>query len=175
MSPETVTVAVFEIKVSAAEVAVTVTDESLMGGVLGAVYVVAAPLAVAVGDSEPQGGVEHDTVHVTPLFAESLETVALICCVPLACIVADAGETATLMGGGGVEWLLPQPTMPKVKTATTKTCGNDTRWKDMTDLHVLVPPAFSFPNWKRQRGARETFAVAQIAAIQLQLFAEASL
>jgi len=144
---------VFEINVSAADVAVTVTAESLIGGVLGAVYVVTAPLAVDLGDSEPQGGVGHDSVQVTPLFAESLDTVALICCVPLACIVADAGETATLMGGGGAEGLLPQPTMPIVKAATKKICGNDTRWKDMTDLHVLVLPAFSFPNWKRQRGA----------------------
>ena len=61
---------------SATDVAVTVTLR-FAATVLGAVYDVATPLAVAVGDTVPQGAVEQDTVHVTPLFDESLSTVAV--------------------------------------------------------------------------------------------------
>ena len=44
---------------------------------------VAAPLAVAAGETVPHGDAEHDTVQVTPLFAESLVTVATsVACVP---------------------------------------------------------------------------------------------
>jgi hypothetical protein len=49
---------------SLTEIAVTVT---WFGGLLvGAVYVVAAPLAVEVGETNPHDEVEQDTVHVTP-------------------------------------------------------------------------------------------------------------
>jgi hypothetical protein len=61
---------------SATDVAVTATSR-FAATELGAVYVVATPLAVAVGDTEPQGAVEHDTVQVTPLFDESFTTVAV--------------------------------------------------------------------------------------------------
>jgi hypothetical protein len=60
---------------------------------------VGTPLAVDVGDTEPQDGAEHETVQVTPLFAESFATVAVNCCVPLACTVAEVGETVTVSGG----------------------------------------------------------------------------
>ena len=62
---------------------------------------VGTPLAVDVGDTEPQDGAEHETVQLTPLFAESLVTVAVNCCVFLACTVADVGETVTVIGGAG--------------------------------------------------------------------------
>ena len=52
---------------SATEVAVTVMATSVGGGAAGAVYVVAAPLAVAVGDTLPQGADEHDRLQLTPL------------------------------------------------------------------------------------------------------------
>jgi hypothetical protein len=49
---------------SLTEVAVTVT---WFGGLLdGAVYVVEAPLAVELGETEPHDDVEQDTFHVTP-------------------------------------------------------------------------------------------------------------
>jgi len=76
------------------EVAVTVTVKSLGGGA-GAVYVVAAPLAVDVGATLPQGAVEQDTVHVTPLLLESPATVAVSCVVPVPATVVVEGTTVT--------------------------------------------------------------------------------
>ena len=58
---------------------------------------VTLPLAVDVGETEPQGGVEHDTAQVTPSLLESLATVAVNCCEPFASKVADVGETATVI------------------------------------------------------------------------------
>ena len=52
---------------SATEVATIVICTSADGGGAGgAVYVVAAPLAVAVGDTLPQGADEHDRLQLTP-------------------------------------------------------------------------------------------------------------
>jgi hypothetical protein len=48
------------------------------GGPGGAVYVVATPLAVVVGETLPHGAVGHVTLHDTPLFAESFITTAVI-------------------------------------------------------------------------------------------------
>ena len=58
---------------------------------------VAAPLAVVAGEIVPQG--EHDTVQVTPLFAESLVTVAVNCVVVPAATVAEPGATETVIVG----------------------------------------------------------------------------
>jgi hypothetical protein len=63
--------------------------------------VVATPLAVVVGETVPHGVGEQDTVQVTPLFAESLVTVAVNCDVAPACTVAVLGvtETETVLAG----------------------------------------------------------------------------
>jgi|SRR5713101_3174359 len=74
----TVIVAEEDAAASATEVAVIVTCKSEGGGVDGAVYVVAAPLAVVVGEIFPQGAGEHDTLQLTPLLLGSLVTVATI-------------------------------------------------------------------------------------------------
>jgi hypothetical protein len=66
----------------ATEVAVMVTVKSLPGGVVGAVYVVAIPLAVVVWEISPHGAKGHDMDQFTPFFAESLVTVAVTCIVP---------------------------------------------------------------------------------------------
>jgi hypothetical protein len=103
---------------SATDVAVTVTLR-FAATVLGAVYVVAAPLAVAVGDTEPQGAVEHVTVHVTPLFDESFTTLAMkftVC--PESTLCGVDGETLTEISGGGGGGALAAP-HPKLQTATT--------------------------------------------------------
>ena len=67
---DTVTASTVTVVVSATElktdVAVIVTERSLAGGVLAAVYMVGAPLNVEVGEIVPQGGVEQDTLQVTP-------------------------------------------------------------------------------------------------------------
>jgi len=62
--------------------------------------VVAAPLAVALGETVPHGAGEHDTVHVTPLFAGSLVTVAVNCDVAAARTVAMLGATETAIAAG---------------------------------------------------------------------------
>ena len=84
----------------ATEVAVIVTCKSEGGGVGGAVYVVAAPLAVAVGEMLPQGAGEHDTLQLTPLWLGSLLTVATIfgTTVP-ACTDETGTVTETLIEG----------------------------------------------------------------------------
>jgi hypothetical protein len=91
----TVTVAAADAEGLETEVAVMVTVKLLAGGVVGAVYVVAAPLAVPVGKTEPHGVGEHDTVQLTPLFAGSLLTVAVNCAVAAACTDAEFGVTTT--------------------------------------------------------------------------------
>ena len=83
---------------SATEVAVTVTCTSLAGRG-GAVNVVAAPLAVAVGETLPQGAAGQDTVQVTPLWVGSLATVATSGVVPFAITVAVAGATVITTAG----------------------------------------------------------------------------
>ena len=62
----------------------------------GAVYTVAAPLAVDAGDTVPHGGAEHDTFHVTPLLLASFATVAEKACVPSANTAAELGDTETV-------------------------------------------------------------------------------
>ena len=101
----------------------TVTFALAASGVGGAVYVVATLLAVLVGDTEPQGGVEHETVQLTPRFCESLATAAVNCCVLPAGTVAEPGETATLMEAGGVvlEEPPPHPNCPMARTMQAKT------------------------------------------------------
>jgi hypothetical protein len=81
--------------------------------------VVAAPLAVAVGETVPHGVGEQDTVQVTPLFAGSLMTVAVNCAVAPACTVPVFGVTETPIAGGGVE-LIPPP-HPKLLPTRTRT------------------------------------------------------
>lgn len=80
---------------------------------------VATPLAVAPGETVPHGAVEHETDHVTPLFPESLVTVAVTCIVAPACTVVVPAETETLIGGAGVE-LVPPP-HPKLLTTRART------------------------------------------------------
>ena len=72
---------------------------------------VAIPLAVAVGETVPQGVGEQDTVQVTPLFAGSLVTVAVNCAVAPACTVAVLGVTETVTLG------LPPPPQPAMTIA----------------------------------------------------------
>ncbi len=94
----TVMLAVVDAKGLATEVAVSVTVKSL-AGVLGAVYVVGVPLGVEVGKTVPHDVTEHETVQVTPLFAESLVTVAVNCAVAPAASVAVFGATETVIPG----------------------------------------------------------------------------
>jgi hypothetical protein len=62
----------------ATEVAVIVTLRSAAGVAAGAVYIAAVPLAVVSGDTVPQGGGAHETLHLTPSLVESPTTVAVM-------------------------------------------------------------------------------------------------
>lgn len=88
----TVTVAEAIASGSPTEVAVTVTCRSPPGGG-GALYVVGAPLAVAVGETLPHGAVAHVTLHVTPLWLASFRSVAVSPAVVLASTLGAAGDT----------------------------------------------------------------------------------
>jgi len=96
----TVMVAVEDAAASATEVAVIVTCKSEGGGFGGAVYVVAAPLAVVVGEILPQGAGEQDTFQLTPLLLGSLITVATIFCTTVpACTEETGAVTETVIEG----------------------------------------------------------------------------
>jgi len=64
MGPVIVKAADAAFALSLTDVAVTITW--LGKPLLGAEYVVEAPLAVVVGETDPHGDVEQDTFHVTP-------------------------------------------------------------------------------------------------------------
>ena len=96
---------------SVTEVAMMVTDPPL-GTATGAVYIVAAPLAVFVGLNEPHDpdGVQ---LQFTPPAAESFVTFAVIEAVPPAVNELggepDAAKLTAMAGGGGGGVLLPPP------------------------------------------------------------------
>lgn len=113
----TVMAADADFDVSANEVAVIVTVKPADGGLLGAVYVVADPLAVAVGETVPHDDTEQATVQVTPLFDESLVRVAVICAEAPACSVVTLAETETLIGAGEFVPLL-HPKLPAAMSVT---------------------------------------------------------
>lgn len=142
----TVAVAEAVFVVSLTDVAVRVTTRFAAGGEAGAVYVVAAPLDVEPGETEPHGGAEHDSVHVTPRFAESLLTVAVACAVWLASTLAGFRETDTLIdggGGGGVTWPPPHPKLPSVATATSRIVTSGIRFGLFT-LGLFIPELLVF-------------------------------
>src|SRR5215469_17684038 len=89
---------------SLTDVAVMLATISAVGGVAGAVKVVATPLPVVIGETVPHGALEQDSVQVTPRLAVSLLTVAVTCAVAPDCTVAGSRETVMVIGGGG--WTL---------------------------------------------------------------------
>ena len=91
----------------------------------GGVNVVAAPLGVCVGETFPQGGVEHETVQLTPAIAGSFVTVAVNCAVVPTSTVAEVLESDTLIEGGAA--VLPQPELKKDKNPATDVVINDMR------------------------------------------------
>ena len=89
---------------SATDVAVAVTMAG-EGAFVGAVYVTAAPEALAAADSVPHAEPEQPTppsIQVTPLFCASFCTVAARVCVCPVCTEALAGDTATTIAAGAV-------------------------------------------------------------------------
>jgi len=86
---------------SACEVALTVTVVPV-GTAAGAVYVVETPLAVWVGENDPQApALPQVTVQSTPLFKGSFDTTAVMGLVAFTCTdVGGGGLKATEIGGG---------------------------------------------------------------------------
>jgi len=82
--------------------------------------VVAAPLDVAVGETVPHGVAGQVTVQVTPLFAESLETVAVICAVAPACTEVGLAMTETVIGRTVMEVAPVPPPHPELFNATSR-------------------------------------------------------
>src|SRR5262249_36171763 len=94
---ETVMVAELEREASRTDVAVSVTVAGV-GTAAGAVYVVGGPEALEEVESDPQVAPLQPVparVQVTPLFCESLVTVAVKFCVRPTVAFADVGATAT--------------------------------------------------------------------------------
>ncbi|HXM16188.1 MAG TPA: hypothetical protein VN933_13175 [Candidatus Eremiobacteraceae bacterium] len=94
------------------------------GVVAGAAYVTAVPDALEVAETEPHPfAVAQESAHVTPLFALSLETVAVNICVFPTTTVAVTGVTLTPIGGEPppplVVELPPQPATNVTKNAAT--------------------------------------------------------
>jgi hypothetical protein len=115
---------------SATEVAVMVTVPP-DGAVIGAVYVVAAPLAVDVGLKLPQvpAGVQ---LHVTPLAAESLDTVTdKLVVAPNAMFAGGAAEKLTEIA------CVPPPEEPPPQPVTTKITATVVR---MSVFLMAIPP-----------------------------------
>ena len=96
----TVMVAEADFVPSATEVAFKVTVAGV-GTLPGAVYVTAEPEALVVGETVPHAVPLQPvpvTVQVTPLFAESLPTVAVKACVPFTVTLAVVSDNVTVMG-----------------------------------------------------------------------------
>jgi hypothetical protein len=113
---------------SATEVAVSVTVE-LVGTVGGAVYTIATPDMLELGETVPHA-VEHGApdwprTHATPLSLVSFCKAAVNDCVPLgADILAVMGATLTAIAGGGAgeeEEVLEELPQPQSKTAAATT------------------------------------------------------
>ena len=70
---------------------------------------VAIPLGVEAGDTEPHGAATQDTDHSTPMLAGSLLTVAVKFAVVPAKTVAAVSESETLIAESGVVDEPPPP------------------------------------------------------------------
>jgi hypothetical protein len=124
----TVTCAAAVLLVSATDVAVSVTTAGA-GTLAGAVYVIAAPDALDVADSVPQVAPEQPapvSVHVTPLFWESLVTAAVKVVVCVVCTEAVDLFSVTVIAGAA---------------AVTVTCAAALLLASATDLAVSVTTA----------------------------------
>jgi hypothetical protein len=104
---------------SVTEVAVTVTAAGL-GAEAGALYFVAAPLAVDAAEKLPHGELPQLTVHVTPALAVSLLTIAVrLVLVPASSDGGGCVENETEIDAGGLGED-PDPPQPVINNRRTK-------------------------------------------------------
>jgi hypothetical protein len=123
-----VIVAVADFVGSAAALALRVTIKSLAGGP-GAVNVVAAPLPVDAGDTDPQEAAAQETVHIAPLLFTSFVRVAVNGAVLLSSMVTLVLSREILItGGGGAADAPPQPMLLAAKAAARNTPRNAARF-----------------------------------------------
>jgi hypothetical protein len=109
--------------------------------------VVAAPLAVEVGETVPQGAVAHVTVQVTPLFDESFATVAVKLAVwPESTLCGVDGETLTEIGRGGGALAAPHPEMQTAIARTISVAMVDARFFDFMTASSRPQPVLSYQN-----------------------------
>jgi hypothetical protein len=101
--------------------------------------VVVLPLAVAVGETVPQGGAEHDTIQVTPFAAESLATVAVSWSVAPGCTVAALGDSV-MVTGSSLSPVPPQPAMAIVKAMQAS--------KRAENVERSTTPPYGQPGWQ---------------------------
>ena len=119
----TVIVAAAFLVVSATAVAVKVIVAG-EGTLAGAVYVIAAPDALVAAERVPQAAPVQPVplkAQLTPIFCESLVTVAVKACVPPTCTFAVGKLRVTASaGGGGFEFPLEDPPHPASDAKATK-------------------------------------------------------
>jgi hypothetical protein len=136
-----VTVAEADFVASAAEVAVTVTVPPCVGGVVGAVYVAAAPLVVLVGEIVPHPGEQAAplcvSVQVTPVLGVPA-TVAINACVWPTGTDATEGETVTVIG-----WVTEVVAAQPIRYKEGQSKANKSNIRRMKDLAVAGGWSFS--------------------------------
>jgi hypothetical protein len=135
LGAEMVIVAQADLVVSLTAVAVTVTVADFVAGV-GALYLVAAPLAVDAAEKVPHGAALQVTAHVTPAFALSLLTAAVrLELVPASSEDGGWGENDTEICAGGLGEE-PEPPQPVMINAKTKATMSQARQRDFIS-HLL--------------------------------------
>jgi hypothetical protein len=91
--------------------------------------VIAVPLAVDAGDTDPHEDAWQETVHITSLLFTSFTSVAVNASVVLSSNVALALSREILIsGGGGVAEAPPQPRLPAVRAVARNTPRNAARF-----------------------------------------------
>jgi hypothetical protein len=113
------------VMVATAVLVESVTDDAVMvieaglGTVAGAVYTVAAPLAVFAAEKAPQCALPQATLQATPAFALSLLTMAVrLAVLPASTESGGWGLMLMLMLGGGFE--PPSPPQPAIPMARAR-------------------------------------------------------
>jgi hypothetical protein len=129
LGAEMVMVAEADLVVSLTAVAVTVTVAGF-GAEAGALYLVAAPLAVEAEEKAPHGVVLQVTAQVTPALALSLLTMAvMLVLVPASSEDGGWGENDTEVCGGGLGED-PEPPQPVMINAKTKATASQEKQRD---------------------------------------------
>jgi hypothetical protein len=135
----TVIVAVADFDGSATEVAVMLAVRLLVGQVAGALYATDAG-AMLLSVPAPLAG---KMLQVTPRLFGSLLTVAVMSCALPAPTVAEAGDTETEMGAGGVAAICCPPPHPKLLRVKARPTRIPASPKRLFEFMAVLPFPFS--------------------------------